>query len=89
MEGEQDDFNEGGDSQTVIEIETEIIISDEEETNDAAAKYVKHGEKVKALAKKGKMEGKEVYHYKCNYCSKLFIGPGSGIFRPHSKGTSE
>ena len=59
MEGEQDDFNEGGDSQTVIEIETEIIISDEEETNDAAAKYVKHGEKVKALPKKEKWKAKK------------------------------
>ena len=83
MEGEQDDFNEGDATQTAIEIETEIIINDEEETNDAAAKYVKHGEKVKALAKKGKMEGKEVYHYKWNYCSNLFIGPGSGTFLEH------
>lgn len=39
-------------TQNAIEIGTEIIISDEEETNDAVAKYVKHGEKVKALAKK-------------------------------------
>ena len=77
MEGKKDDFNEGDATQNAIDI------SDEEETNDAAAKYVKHGEKVKAFAKKGKCAGKEVFHYKCNYCSKLFIGPGSGSFLDH------
>jgi hypothetical protein len=83
MDGENVDFNEGDATLNAIEIETEIIISDEKETNDAVAKYVKHGEKVKAVAKKGKLAGKEVFHYKCNYCSKLFIGPGSGSFLNH------
>jgi hypothetical protein len=82
MDGENVDFN-GDATQNAIEIETEIIISDEEETNDGAALYMNHGEKFKAVAKKGKMAGKEVFHYKCKYCSKLFIGPGSGTFLEH------
>jgi hypothetical protein len=36
-----------------------------------------------AVAKKGKSVGKVVFHFKCNYCSKLFIGPGSGSFLDH------
>ena len=83
MDRENDDFNEGDATQNAIEIGAEIIISDEEEANDATALYVNHGEKLKAVAKKGKMAGKEVFHYKCNYCSKLFIGPGSGTFLEH------
>jgi hypothetical protein len=69
-----------------MELETEIIINEEaqEETNDATAKYFKHGEKVKAVAKKRKnVWPKDSFHSKCNYCSKLFIGPGSGSFLDH------
>ena len=51
MDGEN--FNEGVATQNAIE--TELIISDEEETNDVSALYMNHGEKLKAVAKKGKM----------------------------------
>jgi len=42
MVSEEDDFNEGDATQNAIEIETKIIISDEEKSIDTAAKYVKH-----------------------------------------------
>jgi hypothetical protein len=42
MVSEEDDFNEGDATQNAIEIGAEIIISDEEESIDRAAKYVKH-----------------------------------------------
>ncbi len=62
-----------------------ITLSGEGEANDAevSALYISHGEKLKAVAKKGKIAGKEVFHYKCKYCSKYFIGPGSGTFLEH------
>ncbi len=80
--------NEGETTQNAIEIENENVIDGdtqetqetEEETETATAKYAKHGVKLRAVAKKGKTTGQESFHYKCNYCSKLFIGPGSGSF---------
>lgn len=81
MDSEEDDFNEGDGTHNAIEIVS--AEEAEEETNDATAKYVKHGEKVMAVVKKGKKKGKESFHYKCYYCTKMFIGPGSGSFLDH------
>lgn len=87
---EDDDFNVGEASQTVTQNTPEIINIGEEkaeeetnDANDATAKYVKHGIKLLAEAKKGKTAGQQIYHYDWNYCRKLFIGPGSGTFLEH------
>lgn len=69
---------EKDDSIAIEPVKPEIVI--DEETDENEAMYAKHGEKMKAVAKKGKKAGQESFHYKCNYCSKLFIGPGSGTF---------
>lgn len=66
MDGENDDFNQGDTTQNGNAIEIEII-TDEEDTNNATAKYFQHGEKVKAIAKKGKIKGKESIHYKNHF----------------------
>ena len=66
-------------------IESDKINSDEEEINAVgeSALYMNHGEKFKAVANKGKMKGNEIYHYKCNHCSRVFMCPGSGTFLEH------
>jgi hypothetical protein len=66
-------------SNEIEPVEPEMIIDEEADE----AMYAKHGQKIKAVAKKGKKIGQESFHYKCNYCSKLFIGPGSGTFLTH------
>jgi hypothetical protein len=33
--------------------------------------------------KSGKMKGKEMKHFKCNYCIKSFQGPSSGTILEH------
>ena len=74
MEVEKDDFRVGDATQNAIEIETENTIYEEvreveeveEEANESISKWIQHGEKVMAVAKKGKTAGQESVHYKCN-----------------------
>jgi hypothetical protein len=77
--------------QDVVAIEVEEIpgVEEVEDIQEAEEGYGsainKHCSKIQLPIAKGKNKGKIVLHFKCNYCSKSFVGPSNSSFTTHVK----
>jgi ribosome-binding ATPase YchF (GTP1/OBG family) len=73
----------------VQEVVQEVVqVSDVDEVNDEleeviTASYARHCSKTYKEVKKGKSKGKEVVHFGCKYCNRVFQGPSSSAFLVH------
>jgi hypothetical protein len=78
--------NEDNENTVYISAEEMEVIYDEEITEIAGPTtlWSNHGTKVLLPVKKGKLKGKEVFHFKCSYCrEKHFQGPSTTAFLEH------
>ena len=67
--------------------EVGVVEKDVEEIQEAlgGSAINKHCSRIERPIARGKNKGKMAEHFKCNYCSKAFVGPSNSSFTFHLK----